>query len=164
LRGGLNTYAYALGNPVSLIDPLGLKVTGKFVGFVINGINVDFVNTEGKDPPINDPKGMTILGYWVLNGSVLYALKVHCKQESECSDSRIWFTALHGRYSREGMRFPIKDSWLPFVYNLVAKAAVFTNTRRRLLDGLQQALDFTDPLWDSVADLICKGTSGLPEL
>jgi RHS repeat-associated protein len=164
LKGGLNIFAYALGNPIGSIDPSGLKVTGKFAGFVINDINVDFVGTEGQDPPATDSQGMTIIGYWILNGSVQYALKIRCEEEKECSDSRVWFTALHGAYSRDNMRLPIKDSWLPFVYNLAAKAAAFTNARRQLLDGVERALGFTDPVWDVMADLVCKGTSRLPAL
>lgn len=31
LGGGINTYAYTMANPISLVDTLGLKVTGRWV-------------------------------------------------------------------------------------------------------------------------------------
>ena len=103
LRGGLNTFGYALQNPLYWVDPKGLDVTVSFDpdgagGFGHVGLNTNSRNTVGQRPQ-SDASGLkTVMGFDVpgeisLDKSGKLTLTIPTtpeqdKQVQQCIDTR----------------------------------------------------------------------------
>ena len=88
LRGGLNSYAYALQNPVNILDYQGLNVTGSFVDhhIPVSGLRfaeLDFDFEPSADSPGYLPGLIRVKG--LIGGTIL--LLVYCTEDESCPDS-----------------------------------------------------------------------------
>ena len=85
LQGGINTYAYVRGNPISYIDPLGLLDRLVFDGRYLTGYE-DF-GVEFRVPAVSGPWGKGALPEGVYNGS---NLRKRTNKAMTCPDGSGW--------------------------------------------------------------------------
>jgi RHS repeat-associated protein len=167
LNGGLNTFAYGLGNPISLKDPQGLAVSGSWLGISIGSPGLSDWGFSGTMPRPDWFGFINVVGVSVTAHGVVKA-DVRCKDDCDAST---WDVHVEIPVSYRGT-FNTGPNWVGFLVGSrggtaagfgtsamlgVARGAYGANEVRRKYGDLASLI--LGELINRGPDALCKGTS-----